>query len=241
MLRRLLMTSMLATALAAPAMAADMSRADIENIIHDYIMKNPQVLIDSVNKMEMDKQAQTDVETKAKIKENYDWLYKNKDHAQAGNPKGDVTVIEFFDYNCGYCKQAVNDVMTLLEEDKNLRLVFIEIPILGDSSLEAAQWALAANKQDQYLPFHLALMRHKGPFSTSVFEDYAKKAGLDVEKLKKDKDSEAIVKILEENLNKSRDLGITGTPGFIIGDNVIRGYVGIDGMRAAITDTRKKK
>jgi len=240
-LRRLLLTSMLVSGFAFPAMAEDFTKEQIEAIIHDYILKNPQVLIDSVNNYERDNRSKEEEKAIKLIKENADWLYKNKIHQEAGNPKGKTTIVEFFDYNCGYCKQAVNDMLTLIDEDKDLRLIFVEIPILGDSSVEAAKWALAAGKQDQYLEYHIALMRHKGSINAAQLEDYAKKVGLDVERLKKDMKDPKIQQTLDENLGMARLFGVTGTPAFIVGGDVfIRGYVGVDGMRQAIKDTRVK-
>lgn len=240
-LRRFLMTSMLVTGFAFPVMAADLSKTEIEKIVHDYIMANPEVLIESVNAYQNNQQAKEDEKFKEVLKSDSDWLYKNKGHFEAGNPKGDVTVVEFFDYNCGYCKQAVNDVLTLIESDKNLRVVFIEIPILGESSREAALWALAAGKQGHYLEFHIALMRHKGPLSATALEDYAKKAGIDLDKLREDLNDPALAATLEDNLNMTRKFGITGTPAFIVGENIIRGYISIDSMRGAIAEARGKK
>lgn len=239
-MRRFLLTLLLMAGFTAPALAESFSREQLDQIIHDYIMKNPQVIIDSVNEFGKSQQEADNKKSAGAVKENMDWLLKNKNHAEAGNPKGDITIVEFFDYNCGYCKQALSDLMDLIDHDKNLRLVFVEIPILGDSSFEAARWALAANKQKSYLPYHIMLMRHKGALDETILADYAKKAGLDVEKLKKDKADPALDAIMNENLKMAATLGISGTPAFVIGDQLIRGYVGADGLKQAITSARKK-
>lgn len=246
-MRRILLALMLTSAFtvpaltAAPAHAEEFTRAQIEAIIKDYIEKNPKVMIDSVEAFGKQQQKVQDQLGAEQITKNSDWLLKNKDHAEAGNPKGDVTVVEFFDYNCGYCKQALGDVLTLLDKDKKLRLVFVEIPILGDSSVEAAKYALAAKKQNLYLEYHIAMMRHKGPINADVMLDYAKQVGINTEKMKKDAQDPAIAATIEDNLRMARTLGITGTPAFVVGKELIRGYVGLEGMSEAVSDARKAK
>lgn len=225
---------------ASAAETKPMDKAAIEAIIKDYIMNNPDVVIKSVEAYGKRSEEESNQRGLEAIKQNSDWLYKNPMHAEAGNPKGSVTIVEIFDYNCGYCKTALKDMMTLLEEDKDLRVIFIELPVLGPSSLEAAIWALAANKQKMYLPFHISLMRHKGPLNDEVILDYAKKSGLNIDKLKKDREDPKIKEILTENQDKAFQFGISGTPAFIIGETVIRGYPGSDALKNAVTEARSK-
>lgn len=244
-MRRLLLALPLIAAFSAPAfapaMAKDFTREEIEQIVKEYIQNNPQVMIDSVEAYGKRQQEQDSQRATENIQKNKDWLFNNKNHAQAGNPNGDVTVVEFFDYNCGYCKQAMSDLMKLLDQDKNVRLVFVEIPILGASSEEAARWALASMRQDKYLPFHIALMGHKGPLEEGAILQYAKKAGLDTEQLKKDKLDPQWEQIIAENLNMARALGIQGTPAFVVGQELVRGYVGLEGLKDAVNTARSLK
>lgn len=241
-MRRLLLTaSMLAAFVATPAFAEDFTRAQIDEFIKEYIQKNPKALIDSVEAYGKQQQDAEGAKAAEQIVKNMDWLTKNPKHAEAGNPKGDVTIVEFFDYNCGYCKQAVPDLMKLLDQDKNVRVVFVEIPILGASSEEAARWALASIKQEKYLPFHIALMNHKGPLEEGSILGYAKNAGLDIDKLKKDKLDAGIEQTMAENLNMARTLGIQGTPAFVVGTELIRGYVGFDGLVEAVATVRNSR
>ncbi|MBU6234759.1 MAG: DsbA family protein [Alphaproteobacteria bacterium] len=240
-MRRFLLTFLMLAGLSAPALAEDFSREQIDQFIHEYLMKNPQVVIDSVNEYGKKQQEAENKKSEDAVKANMNWLVSNTKHAEAGNPKGDVTIVEFFDYNCGYCKQALSDLMSIIDSDKNVRLVFIEIPILGQSSFEAARWALAAKNQKMYLEYHVALMRHRGAFDENILADYAKKVGLDVEKLKKDKSDPIIDAILQENLRMSTDFGISGTPAFVVGTKLIRGYISGDEMRQAVVDARKAK
>lgn len=240
-MRRLLLSIALLSAFVAPsARAEEFTRAQIEDIVREFIQKNPQVMIDSVEAYGRDMQAREQAKANEAVAENMDWLTKNKSHAEAGNKKGDVTIVEFFDYNCGYCKQAVKDVMALLDDDKKLRLVFIEIPILGPASMTAAKWALASKNQKSYLEYHLQLMQHKGPLDETTLASYAEKLKLDVDKLRKDANSSEIDAIIQENLDMSQKLGISGTPAFIVGQNVIRGYVNKDALAEAVKAAREE-
>lgn len=240
-MRKLLLTTSLFASFFAigDAQATTMSKADIEKIVHQYIMDNPQVLIDSVSAFETKLQDQQQEQAMAVVRDSADWIYKNPNHAVAGNPNGDITIVEFFDYNCGYCKQALNDLMTLIDQDKNIKVVFIDLPILGDSSVLAASWSQAALAQGKFLEFHVPLMRHRGALNDSVLENYARSAGVDVAKAKKFVESPEVKKILDDNSQKSQSFGIAGTPAFILGDKMVRGYVGVDGMRKVIAEARE--
>lgn len=240
-MRRFLLTLLTATCIATPALAEEFTREQIEQIVQEYIAKNPKTIIDSVNNYGKAQQEEEDKKASDLVIKNRDWLLNNKNHAEAGNPKGDVTLVEFFDYNCGYCKQALTDIMTLVEEDKNLRVVFVEIPILGESSFEAARWALAAQEQKLYLEYHISLMRHKGGYDPLALADYAKKVGMDVEKLEKEKAKDKYREIMDDNIGMANTLGVSGTPAFVVGDQLMRGYVGIDALRDAIATARKAK
>jgi protein-disulfide isomerase len=240
-MRRLLLSLAFLAAFIAPACAEDFTRAQIEQIVGEYIATHPKELMDSVQKYGEQQQSAEQEEASKAVIANRAWLEQNPNHAEAGNPKGDVTIVEFFDYNCGYCKQALGDLMTILDKDKGVRLVFVEIPILGDSSMLAAQWALAANRQKLYLEYHIGLMRFRGPITEDILTTQAQTAGLNVERLKKDKGDPKINTIIAENLNMARALGIQGTPAFVVGDQLIRGYVGLSGMEEAIANARAAK
>lgn len=240
-MHRLFLSLALLIVFIAPSLAEDLNRTQIEQIIADYIKNNPRAIIDSVNSYGEQQQALSAKDASERIKARSAWLYNNKNHAQAGNSKGDVTIVEFFDYNCGYCKQAMPELMALLDIDKNVRLIFVEIPILGESSKEAAKWALAAKDQDAYLEFHVALMKHHGPLSSGVIEDYAKKAGIDVEKAKKQKDLPEIQAAINDNLKVANELGVSGTPAFVVGDQLLGGWVGAESLRDAIKAARESK
>lgn len=221
------------------ANAETFTRSDIENIIKEYITNNPVVILDSVEAYG-DKQQQASAEEQQKaVDEHLGWLENNEMLPVAGNPDGDVTVIEFFDYNCGYCKKALEDVTTLMGEDKNIKFVFVELPILGRTSELAARYALAAKNQDAYLDYHIGLMQNRGPLNEKSMEKIAEKIGLNIEKLKADANSDEISKQVSEKAAKASQMGISGTPAFIIDGQLYGGYIGLDRMRKAVADARE--
>ncbi len=217
----------------------DAQKQEMQSIIKDFLMDNPQVILDAVEKYRTDQEEQMNKNAKENLA-----TYKDNflaDHLPiAGNPEGDITVVEFFDYNCGYCRKAFEDIRKLIETDKNLRVVFQEMPILSPSSKKMAQMALAAHNQGKYFEMHSALMDYKGNQSDAAYFKLAEKIGLDVEKLKADMESEAVAAALGKTADVGRKLGIRGTPGFIIGDEIYPGYIGVDGMKDAIAKARKE-
>lgn len=220
--------------------AKPLTRADVEGIIQDYLAKNPQVVIDAITNFQQKQYAdQAKAEAQA-LGENYGALTA-ADMPSAGNPKGDATVVEFFDYNCGYCKRAIKDVLALIDQDKNVRVVFVDFPILSPDSAFAARWALAAQKQGKYFEYHKALMEHPGHIDEKILVEYAKKIGLDEQKLRKDAaDDLDIQQRIEKNIDMAQKLGLHGTPAFIIGDSIAKGYIPIEGMKQAIAEVRGK-
>lgn len=218
--------------------APTLDKAAVEKIVHDYIMNNAQVIMDSVDQYQ--KKTMTERSSEA-IKTNAEYLFKDDDAPFLGNADGDIRIVEFFDYNCGYCKKVLPELLSLVEKDKNVRIVFKDLPILGPTSETSAKWALAAHKQKKYFPFHKIMMEHKGPITDEVLEKAAKDAGLDVEQAKKDSESTDIMMQIEKNRSLSGQLGISGTPAFVIGDNVVPGALPVDELVKMIDDERKKK
>lgn len=213
----------------------------IGEIVRDYLVTNPEVIIEA---MEAYQQNRAEIEAR-QFEENLsghsEKLFNNPDAPFEGNPDGNITVVEFFDYNCGYCKKALTDVVTLLGEDKNVKVVFLEMPILSEASREAARWALAADKQGKYYDYHVALMSHSGPKNAASFEKIGKDLGLDIEQLRKDAKDPAIQAAIDENLAIAQSLGIRGTPAFVIGDTLAPGYLGTEGLKAAVAQARADK
>lgn len=221
----------------AQALSAE-QKTEIEALVKKVLMENPQIIIDSVEKhrvaaMEKEMEGQ-----KAGIIDFQKSLGKEFAPYSAGNPKGDVTVVEFFDYNCGYCKKAYEEVMALIEADKNVRVIFFEMPILGPQSTEAAKWSIAAAAQGKYFDFHRAVMESTGPKSEENFAKIAEKVGLDVAKAKEVKDSPETQATIDKNIQQAQVLGFSGTPGFLIGTRPVFGYMQLDAMKTAVQTER---
>lgn len=198
-------------------------KAAIGAIVKDYLLENPEILLDVQTKLEAKLEKMQEERMKTAIKSYADQLYRRADAPMAGDPKGDVTVVEFFDYNCGFCRRGFSEVAKLIENDKKVRFVFKELPILSKGSEEASHVALAAKKQGKYWQLHRALLQHRGSVDGETALRIAGKLGLDVEKLKADKDSPEIKAEIENVRDLAQKMGINGTPHFLVGDRTIAG------------------
>lgn len=226
--------------LAQQASVSDEERAKIETVIQEYLMSNPGIIINALEKHQNNRQAEQDKQFQSVFKTNKDALYAS--NAPSFGPKdADVTIVEFYDYNCGYCKKAFADVAKLREEDKNVRFIFMEMPILSENSYEVAKWSLAADKQGKFFEFHTALMQFTGMKDKAFLEKTAKEVGLDTAKMATDAEAKEVHEHIEANLKMARELGISGTPGFIINDKLVPGYMGYDSMKGTIADIRAGK
>lgn len=236
-----LMMAALVLPTAAKAEMTPEQKAEVEALVKQYILEHGEVLIESVNNYQKKQEETANKESEVKAKELLVSLKDNKDVAVVGNPDGDVTVVEFFDYNCGYCKKAFEEVQSLIKDDKNVKVVLYDMPILGPESHEIAKWSLAAKKQDKYWEYHQALMKHQGGKDADTFKKLAEEAGLDGEKLAKDKDAPEVEAEIQKHLEVARNLGIQGTPGFLIDEKVFRGYIPYDAMTSSIKEVRAAK
>lgn len=164
------------------------------------------------------------------INNNYDAIYSDPNDVVLGNPNGDVTLVEFFDYNCGYCKRALSDMIKLMDYDPDLRVILKEYPILNDSSDDMARLSLASAKQGYYLNYHRELLNIKGAANYDTALNVAKKLGMDVGKLEIDSND----KVIRDTINSTKllafTLGINGTPGYVIGDAIVSGAIGFEGL-----------
>jgi protein-disulfide isomerase len=225
-------------ALPSAAAKAEMTKGEVEKIIESYLMNNGDKILKSVDDYQRKSIQQ---KTDASIKQNAEALFNNPRTPIAGNPDGDVTVVEFFDYNCGYCKQAFKDIKKLIENDKNVKIVFKELPILGPTSEVAAKWALAANNQGKYFAFHEKLMSHNGAKSDAFLEEAAKAVGLDVDKIKADIAGTEILLQIERERALATDMAIGGTPAFLVGEELIPGAVSYDTLKQKVDAARAAK
>lgn len=214
-------------------------RREVERLIREVLVKNPEILVEAMKALEDQQEAKSAEAAKAAIAANRKEIENDGVSFVAGNPKGDVTLVEFFDYRCGYCKQVQPSILGLLKEDAKLRVVLKELPVLGPESVAASRAAIAALEQkDKYLPFHNAMMAFRGKLDEEAILKLAKEAGLDVAKLKTDMAAPKVQQTIQRNLALAGKLGIEGTPGFIIGDRLIPGAVSADTLRKLIKDAR---
>lgn len=222
---------------AAPA-AELPKKQDLDEAIRSYLMEHPEVIIDSLQKYQDKQRAEQERAANEALETNKDKIYHNPMTPVTGNPKGDVTVVEFFDYQCGYCKRTMQNVLDLQKEDSNIRFVWKELPILGPVSEFAARGAMAAAKQGKYLDYHVAVMGTRGRLTPALVLKRAAGAGVDIERLKRDMEDPAIKKYLQDNLLLAHQLGITGTPGFIIGGKLLPGAIDKKHMKKLVAEAR---
>jgi protein-disulfide isomerase len=192
-------------------------KSAIRKIIKEYLLEEPEVLREAINELNKRQELAAEVERKKVLAS----LYKEKSPYSTGD--GKITLVEFFDYNCPYCRHALDNVLKFTKEEKDVRVVFVEFPILSDDSRIASQAAIAAAKQGKYFEFHRALMQHQGPAKQDAIFKVASEVGLDVEKLKTDMESPAVKELIEKNLQLGTSMGVQGTPAFFIGDEAIPG------------------
>jgi protein-disulfide isomerase len=227
---------------AAQAFSGD-QRHEIEGIVKDYLVSHPEVLQEAMDALDKrQKQADAD-KARTTIKDNNATIFNSAHQVVLGNPQGNVTMVEFFDYNCGFCKHALPDMMTLLKSDPNLKFVLKEFPVLGPGSVEAARVAVAARMQDptgkKYIEFHQKLLGGRGPADKARALAVAKDAGYDMARIEKDMDSDEVKTTIDENMKLADALGVNGTPSYVVGNEVVVGAVGIDELKAKIDANRK--
>ncbi len=245
-LLRSILTAALLTATGAAAVHAQSvtpaQRTEFERIIREYLIQNPEVLQEAIAALEK-KQAMADAEKhKAAVKENAQTLFHSARHVVVGNPQGDVTMVEFYDYNCGYCKRAMNDKIELIKADPKLRVVLKEFPVLGPGSVEAARVAVAVRMQDKtgkkYLEFHQKLMGGRGQADKARALAAAREVGLDTARIERDMNGEEVRVSLEESFKLAERLGLNGTPSYVVGNDVVIGAVGLEALRAKVNEAR---
>ncbi|MGO3931838.1 DsbA family protein [Rhodopseudomonas pseudopalustris] len=235
------------TLISAPGAASaqkfsDEQRGEIERIIKEYLVSHPEVLEEASDELSK-RQAKTTAEKhQAAISDNAEAIFNSPRGVAIGNKNGDVTLVEFFDYNCGYCKRAMTDMLELLKEDSKLKVVLKEFPVLGPPSVEAAQVAIAVRMQDpgskKYLDFHQKLMGGRGQADKARAIAAAKDAGFDMARLEKDMASPEVRATIEESFKLAESMGMNGTPSYVIGKQVVVGAVGLDILRQKVAIAR---
>jgi protein-disulfide isomerase len=237
----------LALAVSLPAAASaqsftDAQLKDIETVVRDYLIAHPEVLEEASAELGRRQAVAEVTKQQAAVQKHADALFNSPHGVVLGNPKGDVNFVEFFDYNCGYCKRALGDMLDLMKSDPNLRVTLKEFPVLSPGSVEAARVAIAVHMQDpsgkKYLEFHKNLLTGHGQADKARALAAAKEAGADMARLEKDLSNPQINEILKENFKIAEDMGLTGTPSYVIGKDVVVGAVGLADLTKKVAQAR---
>jgi protein-disulfide isomerase len=240
---RLLVSVLALALLGAPVCASaqsftDAQRGDIEAIIKNYLVAHPEVLEEAMNELQKRQTVAETAKHEASIAQNAEAIFNSPRGVTLGNKDGDVTFVEFFDYNCGYCKRAMADMLDLMKNDSRLKVVLKEFPVLSEGSVEAARVAVAVRMQDptgkKYLDFHQKLLGGRGVADKARAMAAAKDAGLDTARIEKDLTSPEVKATLAENMKLAEEMGLNGTPSYVIGKQIVVGAVGLEGLKEKI-------
>jgi protein-disulfide isomerase len=240
---------MIAGALALPSAIAvaqsvtPAQRGEIETIIREYLLSHPELLQDVMVELEKRQTAAEAEKHRKAVKDNASIIFDSPRQVTLGNPQGDVAVVEFFDYNCGYCKRAMVDMMEMLKDDPKLKFVLKEFPVLGEGSVQAAQVAAAVRMQDKtggkkYLEFHQKLLGSRGQVDKARALAVAKEVGMDMARLEKDLNSSEVRAQIEESMKLAEALGLNGTPSYVVGNDVVVGAVGLNTLKERVNAAR---
>ena len=225
-----------------PGGTGGIEQTRLEHILRDYLTKNPEILVEMTTELDRRQLAeQAEVQNKA-IGDNAEAIFRSPVSHVAGNPDGDVSVVEFFDYNCSYCRRALPEVVKLVNDDGKIRLVLKELPIFGEDSEAASKLALAADKQGKYFELHQKLLADPGKADKEKALRIAKELGLDIEQLEKDAESAETKQALDEAKDLAQKLSLQGTPLYLIGDRVVPGAPDdlYDQLKANVAEVREK-
>jgi protein-disulfide isomerase len=224
------------------APSASLEEKQVVEIVRNYLTKNPEILVEMTTELDKRQQEEQAAQQEKAISDNADALFRSDKSFSAGNPNGDVTVVEFFDYNCGFCRRAMPEVVKLIDNDDQVKLVLKELPIFGEDSEAAAKGALAAHRQGKYFEMHQKLFSEPGKANKDKVLRVANELGLDVPQLEKDMESEEIQEDLNEARELAQKLGLQGTPLYLIGDRIIPGAPDdlYDQLVEKVTEVREK-
>lgn len=218
-----------------------LQKNEIRNTVREYLLENPQVVVEAIEKIRSQQQRSEGQRRQNIVSARADQLFKSRSDPSVGDPKASVTIVEFFDYQCPYCRRMAQQLAKLNKEDSDLRIVYKEFPIFGPASTLAASAAMGAMRQGKYEEFHLALIGIRGaPSERSIFR-LAERIGLDAGRLRADMNSATPQRVFQRNRRLAQELGIRGTPAFVIGDQVIRGAVEINRLRELVAEQRQKQ
>lgn len=241
MLRRILTTTVLVSAFASTSVyAEEFTSEQIKKLALEAILENPEIVMQAVNILQERDAAAANADAAASLEAQRGILENDPNAPVLGNPEGDVTVVEFFDYNCPYCKKAGEIVKDLIAEDPNVRVVYREWPILSESSVVASRAALASRLQGKYEEFHWALMEQQGRLNKKKVFALAEDIGLDVDKLEADMASAEIDEHLQTTKALASSLGFGGTPSFVVGDELVPGMIQLPALQELVEKNRTR-
>jgi protein-disulfide isomerase len=227
-----------------PAGATDFTteqKKEIQAIIQDFLANHPDLLLNAIEQADAKLKSEAKDKGQQALTDHHQQVYDDPNSPTAGNPKGNVTLVEFFDYRCPYCKEVEPSLEKLVNDDHQLRIIYKEFPVLGADSQTAAHVALAARRQGKYDAFHRAMMATTGHIDEGVIYQVAANVGLDVDRLRQDAKSPDIEKEIKDNIDLGNLLDIDGTPGFIIGNEITPGAMSLDDLKQMITTARSGK
>jgi protein-disulfide isomerase len=215
-----------------------LQKNEVRNTVREYILENPEVITEALESVQTQRQQSEGRRRQNAVTARADQLFKSRSDPSVGNADASVTIVEFFDYQCPYCRRMAQQLAKLNAEDPDLRIVYKEFPVFGPASTLAAQAAVGAMRQGKYEEFHLAMMGVRGAPSERTIFRVAERLGLDVGRLRADMSSATPQRLFQRNRQLAQELGIRGTPAFVIGDQVIPGAIDIDRLRALIAEQR---
>jgi len=215
----------------------DLPREAVEEIVREYLLREPEIIMQAIEELQRRREAQAAVEQRDRLAQAREALVGDARDPVLGNPDGDVTLVEFFDYRCGYCRIMAEPLQALLANDPDLRIVMKEFPILGPDSLLAARAALAAHQQGGYEAMHWALLA-ANRIDEAVIRRLAEEQGLDVERLLADMQGEPVIEHIQDNILLAQGLNINGTPSFVIGETVLPGALPVDRLAGLVAEQR---
>lgn len=234
--------ALLATGPTAPALAQDsaLTRSDVETIVREYLLANPELLEEVFTELQRKREAEADAARLEQLAVYREELENSPLDPVLGNPEGDVTLVEFFDYNCGYCKRAHDDLLRLIENDPELRVVMKEFPVLGRPSMEAAAVSIAVHQvaPDRFMEFHDVLIGFEGQADEAAALAVADELGLPRDEIEAAMESAVVRETVEQSYEIAQALGLSGTPSYVVGDIVQFGAVGYDTLRESINEAR---
>jgi protein-disulfide isomerase len=224
-----------------PSTASDVPTDEFGRRVRDYLLANPEVIDEVIQRLQTQRRAAELSEAQTVLKARADEVFRDPASPVGGNPEGDVTLVEFFDYNCPYCRQMEPILLEAESADPALRIAYKEFPILGPNSVFAAKAALAAHLQGQYVAFHRSLMQTRGRVGEDAVLKAAADIGLDVERLRTDMEDPAIRTAIDRNLALARALRISGTPGYVVGDQIQIGATDLATLQGLMRRARTGK